>query len=93
MLRQQRSTVHKENRANPSRPSRDDEEMTKWLNALVALAEDPDSNPSTNMVANNHLQLQFQWIQCPLLTSTGTKKKKKTTGGTYINMQAKHTYK
>ena len=30
-------------------------EMVQWLRALVALAEDPGSVPSTHMVAYNHL--------------------------------------
>lgn len=34
--------------------------MAQWLSALVALAEDPDSVPSTHMGDHNHPQLQFQ---------------------------------
>ena len=36
--------------------------MAQQLKALAALAEDPGLVPSTHIVANNHLQLQFQDI-------------------------------
>jgi hypothetical protein len=46
--------------------------MVQWLRALAALAEDLDSVSRTHMLANDHVQLQFQRIQCPLLASDGT---------------------
>lgn len=39
--------------------------ITRWLKAFVALAEDPSLFP-TQMVSYN---LEFQGIQCPILTS------------------------
>jgi hypothetical protein len=44
-------------------------EMPQTLRALAALSEDLEKIPSTHMMANNHLQLQFQGIQCHLLAS------------------------
>ena len=35
-------------------------EMSGWLRALAALAEDPGLVPSTCMAAHNHLYVQFQ---------------------------------
>jgi hypothetical protein len=43
------------------------------LKALVALPEGPGLVPSTHMAAHNHLQLQLQGIQCPLVASLGTR--------------------
>lgn len=49
-------------------------EIAQWLRTLATLLEDPSSIPSTHMVAHNHcLQLQFQEIWCPFLTSAGTR--------------------
>jgi hypothetical protein len=45
--------------------------VAHWSRALAALPKDPDSVLCTHMVAHNHLQLQFQGIQCPLLASLG----------------------
>lgn len=42
------------------------------LTACVPPAEDPASVPNPNMADSNHQYLQFQRIQCPFLTSTGT---------------------
>lgn len=58
-------------------------EMSHWLRELAALVEDPGLVSSTQMVTHNHLQLQLQGIQCPLLAS-----------GTHMMhtyMQTKHT--
>ena len=41
---------------------RRDGETAQWLRAWVALIEDPGLVPSTHMVAQNYLQLQFQGI-------------------------------
>lgn len=57
-------------------------EMTQWFRALAASAEDPCSFPST------HIQLQFQRIKCPLLTSATTRYSR----ATYTYMQAKHLH-
>lgn len=40
---------------------------------FVALAEDQALSPSTHMAAHNHVYLQFQSTQHPLLTSVGTR--------------------
>ena len=52
--------------------------LAYWLMALVTLAENPGSIPSTHTAANNHLGLQFKtilfstlqalWIQCTWFT-------------------------
>lgn len=47
----------------------------------------PKLSPSIHMEAHNHLQLQFQGIQCLPLTSSGTKHEH----GTHTYMQAKHS--
>lgn len=41
--------------------------MSQWLRA-----EDPGSNSSKHMVTDNHLKLQSQESQCPLLACEGT---------------------
>lgn len=41
--------------------------MAEWLTVLAALREDQGSVPSTDTMAFNRLQLQFQWIFYPLL--------------------------
>lgn len=46
--------------------------MAQQFRALVALLEDPSSLPRIHMTAHNCLQLQFQRIQIPLLTSVDT---------------------
>lgn len=38
------------------------EETVQQLRTLNTLEEDQGSVPSTHLVANNHFQLQFQWI-------------------------------
>lgn len=45
--------------------------MDLQLKALVAPAENPDSVSNNHMVAHNHLELKFQDIWWPLLTSAG----------------------
>lgn len=52
--------------------------MAQGLRALDAVAEDLVSILSTHMMANNHLQLQFQAIQCPFLTPTSIERHKCT---------------
>lgn len=47
--------------------------MVHLLRALIALAGDLSLVPRTHIVAPNNLQLQFQGIQQPLLTSASTK--------------------
>lgn len=46
-------------------------ELVQWLRALPVLAEDEGFIPSTRVSAQKHLQLQFQGVLCPLLTSIG----------------------
>ena len=41
--------------------------MVCLLAILTALAEDLGSIPSTHMAVHNHMELQFQGLQCPLL--------------------------
>jgi hypothetical protein len=36
-------------------------ELTQWLRASVALAEDLSLSSSTLMVAHDHLEIQFWW--------------------------------
>jgi hypothetical protein len=47
--------------------------MIQELRAPVTLGEDTGSIPNTHVVVHSHPQLQFQGIQCPLLTYVGTK--------------------
>lgn len=47
-------------------------QMTQWLRVLVILAEDMNLISRTCMVVHNHVLLQFQGVQPPLLTSVGT---------------------
>ena len=47
-------------------------EMAQWSRAPSALAEDPGSVLSNFLVAQNHLWLQSQNNQCPLLASIGS---------------------
>lgn len=61
-------------------------QRVQWLRTLAILAEDPGSIPSTHMVLHNHLSLQSQGIQCPLLNSVAIRH----THGAQIYMQAKH---
>jgi len=62
--------------------------MAQWLKAFVALAEDSDSVPPTQMVAPIHLYLQFQRIQNARLVFVGSK----STCGTHTYIQAKCSY-
>lgn len=39
--------------------------MDQWSGAPAALIEDPSSMFSINVVAPNHLSLQFQGVRCP----------------------------
>jgi hypothetical protein len=41
-------------------------ELVQWLRPLSAFVEYSSSVPNTHMEAQNHLQLQFQGIKCPL---------------------------
>lgn len=45
--------------------------MAQKLRLLAILEKDLGSIPSNHIVAQNHPQLQFQVIWCPLLTSAG----------------------
>ena len=45
--------------------------MAQLLRALTPLVEDSDLGLITHIVAYNHLKLQFQGTECPLLTSAG----------------------
>lgn len=45
--------------------------MTQKLRALVTLGEDTGLIPSTHVGVHSYPQLQFQGIQCPLLTYVG----------------------
>lgn len=47
--------------------------MALQLRALAVLAEETGLVPRTRMTAQQHLQLQFQDILHPLLTSVGTR--------------------
>lgn len=44
----------------------------KAIKTLTALVENPDSVPSTHLVAHHHLQLQSQTTEHSLLLSSGT---------------------
>jgi hypothetical protein len=48
-------------------------EMSQWLKALAAVAEDLGSVHSTHMMAYSHPYCQFQGIQPSFLTSSGTR--------------------
>ena len=55
--------------------------MAQQRRTLVASARDLDSLPSTHTVAHKHLEFLFQGIQCPPLTTAGTR----NTHGTHIH--------
>lgn len=61
--------------------------MAQQFKMLVALAKGPGSLLGTDMVTHNHLILQFQGIQLPLLTSLCTRQ----VHGTHTHMQTKHS--
>lgn len=46
-------------------------EMAQWWLRALALAEDTGSIPSIHVKAYNHWHLQFQEMECALLTSLG----------------------
>lgn len=46
--------------------------MVLWLRALTALPENPGSLPSTYMAAPRCLELQFQEVEHPFPTPSGT---------------------
>lgn len=50
-------------------------EVAQRLQALASLVKDPNLVPSTHTVALDYLSLLFQGIWCPLLSSTGTRRK------------------
>jgi hypothetical protein len=56
--------------------------------SAAALPEVPSSIPSTHIQSHNHLWLQFQGIQCPLLASEDSTH----THSIEIHIQAKHPY-
>jgi hypothetical protein len=47
--------------------------MAQQLRVYIVLAEDPSSAPSTYLVAQNYLSLQFQELQHSFLAATGTR--------------------
>jgi hypothetical protein len=67
----------------------DTREISQWLTALVALAEDLGLVCCTSMDAHNHLYFQFQAIWCPLLASLDTRHAQDT--HTYIDIYT-HRY-
>jgi hypothetical protein len=66
--------------------------MAQWLRPLAAFPENLGLISSTNIMAHNHLQFQFQGLQHPLLASINNRE---ALGVTHIHAGKKiiHTFK
>lgn len=62
--------------------------MPQWWQVLVALTQVPGSVPSTHKTPHNHLDLQFQEVWCPPVTTPDIRH----TCDAHSDIQAKHTH-